>query len=92
MMQYMGRENGEDYNSDFLVMLNTWEGAAKYFAARTAKVPQPIELARMLGWISRHATHRGGMGANNLAEACAAASSLVAAKHTAERPAWTDRA
>jgi hypothetical protein len=30
MLQYMGRENGEDYHSDFTVMLNTWEGAVRF--------------------------------------------------------------
>ena len=25
MLELMGRENGEDYSTDFLVMLNTWE-------------------------------------------------------------------
>jgi len=32
MIQYMGRENGEDYATDFLVMLNTWEGAILYLS------------------------------------------------------------
>ena len=27
MLQFMGRENGEDYNADFLVMLEIWEAA-----------------------------------------------------------------
>jgi hypothetical protein len=58
MLQYMGRKNGEDYAADFLVMLNTWDGAAKfldkskgYRKAGTA-IPsqtQPIEIARLLG-------------------------------------------
>jgi hypothetical protein len=29
MLQFMGRENLDDYNADFLVMLQTWEGRRK---------------------------------------------------------------
>jgi hypothetical protein len=51
MLQFMGRENGEDYNSDFVIMLNTWDGAAAYFRAISRKSAQPIEIARLLGWV-----------------------------------------
>ena len=34
MLQFMGRENGEDYNADFLVMLETWEAATRSIADR----------------------------------------------------------
>lgn len=51
MLQFMGRENMEDYNADFLVMLETWEAAVKFRAPALGK-PQPIDIARLLGWTS----------------------------------------
>ena len=30
MLQFMGRENGEDYSAEFLVMLNTWGRRHKF--------------------------------------------------------------
>jgi hypothetical protein len=38
MLQFMGRENGEDYNAEFLVMLNTWEAAARFFPRMRGKI------------------------------------------------------
>ena len=43
-MQYMGRENMEDYNADFLVMLESWEAAIKY-CGRGRENPQTIDVA-----------------------------------------------
>jgi hypothetical protein len=37
----MGRENMEDYNADFLVMLESWEAAMKLPAARRRKTSRP---------------------------------------------------
>ena len=37
MLQFMGRENAEDYNADFLVMLETWEATAKDSHLREAE-------------------------------------------------------
>jgi ParB-like chromosome segregation protein Spo0J len=48
MLQYMGRENGEDYNSDFLVMLNTWEEAAEFYREIRQNL-KPLEIAQLLG-------------------------------------------
>jgi hypothetical protein len=48
MLKFMGRENGEDYSTEFLVMLNTWEGAVK-FAHDHAQKLQPLAIARTLG-------------------------------------------
>ena len=42
MLKYMGRENGEDYSTHFLVMLNTGEGAVGFFQ-RSGKKSQPIK-------------------------------------------------
>jgi len=44
MLQFMGRENGEDYKSDFNIMLNTWDGAIKF--SGTGK--SDVEIARLL--------------------------------------------
>ena len=46
MLQFMGRENMEDYNADFLCMLETWEAAVK-FAHRSAQNSKPIDIARL---------------------------------------------
>ena len=61
MLQFMGRENSEDYGADFSVMLETWQAAVKYLgvkkpdsdAACPAGSTQPIEIARFLGWTRR---------------------------------------
>jgi hypothetical protein len=46
----MGRENMEDYNADFLCMLETWEAAVKFRSPTGERKAQPIEIARLLGW------------------------------------------
>ena len=46
----MGRENMEDFNSDFLVMLASWEAAQKFLISAEIKTAQPLETARLLGW------------------------------------------
>lgn len=47
----MGRENMEDYNSDFLTMLETWEAAAEHlFPSMDGNTTQPIAIAKLLGW------------------------------------------
>jgi hypothetical protein len=50
MIGFMGRENLEDYNADFLVMLETWESARAYLSAFARKTPQSVEVAHLLGW------------------------------------------
>ena len=47
----MGRENSEDYGTDFLTMLNTWEGAIKF----SKQIPgdhrvQDVDISKLLGW------------------------------------------
>lgn len=54
MLQFMGRENGEDYTTDFLTMLNTWEGAIDFLTPPklSAKAEQKIE--NTLDQLQRH--------------------------------------
>jgi hypothetical protein len=54
MLKFMGRENMEDYNADFLTMLETWE-AASVFESPDSGVKQPLEIAKLLSW---HQTRR----------------------------------
>jgi len=42
------REVGEDYNAEFLIMLNTWE-APMDFSAAPRKNPQPVDILGFLG-------------------------------------------
>jgi ParB-like chromosome segregation protein Spo0J len=44
MLRFLGRENLEDYNADFLVMLETWEAASEYCGARAPLRTAPISL------------------------------------------------
>ena len=46
----MGRENMEDYNADFLCMLETWEAGLVFWPSIDGKTAQPLEIARLLGW------------------------------------------
>jgi hypothetical protein len=80
MVQYMGRENGEDYSADFLIMLNTWEAGAK-FAREREQNPKPTDIARLLGW-TRPQPQRGGIDMmNDVASACSGASVLIEEGH-----------
>lgn len=47
MLKYMSRENGEGYSTQFLVMLNTWEGAVEFFRSPGKKF-QDVDIARIL--------------------------------------------
>jgi hypothetical protein len=88
MLQFMGRENGEDYSANFLVMLNTWEGARGFVAKSMLKEkmrnnfrasPEPIDIARLLGWTER--SHETGDRLTYVASACHAAHALIVAGH-----------
>ena len=46
----MGRENGEDYRTDFLVLLETWEAAANKHSSRDEGSTQPVDIAKFLGY------------------------------------------
>jgi len=75
MLQFMGRENLEDYNADFLCMLETWEAGTKFKSSVEDKQVQPIAIARLLGWTRQH--ENGNTILNNTASACHAAHALV---------------
>jgi hypothetical protein len=50
MLQFMGRENMDDYNADFLTMLETWDAAIGYVTSRDVTEVQPIVITELLGW------------------------------------------
>jgi hypothetical protein len=75
MLQFMGRENLEDYNADFLVMLETWEAAEIFIAARDrAQNPETLVIAQLLGWIRGN---RDTYRINDVAVATSSASKLI---------------
>lgn len=75
MLQFMGRENGEDYNADFLSLLETWEAAVKFSGRIRPNKSQPIEVARLLGWTRKADGSEDRM--NHAASACNAAHALI---------------
>jgi ParB/RepB/Spo0J family partition protein len=93
MLKFLGRENLEDYNADFLVMLETWEAASEYCGARARAVNKSsdlIDIAKILGWVKveRSSHGRGAEGkvvnavrTNDTAEGCHAAATLIAGGH-----------
>jgi hypothetical protein len=76
MLQFMGRENLEDYNADFLCMLETWEAAAKFAASIDAEKRPPLVIAQLLGWTDPRTDRDGAPMLNMTARACNAAHSL----------------
>jgi len=78
MVQFMGRENLEVYNADFLVMLNSWEAAQQFLAARARQNPQDIEIACLLGWTQMN---KERVVSNHVARACSDALKLMAGGH-----------
>ena len=81
MLQYMGRENMEDYNADFLCMLETWEAAAKFLSSSNEKTSQAVDVAQLLGWTDLQAGRTVIM--NNTARACGAAHALISGGYLA---------
>lgn len=77
MLQFMGRENMEDYNADFLAMLETWEAAVR-FVRRAGQKGEPIEIASILGWTNIH-VQREIPQLSDTARACYAAHALILA-------------
>jgi hypothetical protein len=73
MVQWMGRENLDEYQASFAVLLETWEAAVTFSRAHEARY-QPIDVARLLGWVTD-----GKM--TQAARACSAAHSLIEAGH-----------
>jgi ParB family chromosome partitioning protein len=88
MLQFMGRENLDDYAASFMVLLETWEAAEKYVEKDLEPVHrhsvQVIEIARLLGWvISRGGSRSGEQTMTNTAKACNAAHKLIVGGHLA---------
>ena len=82
MLQYMGRENLEDYDSSFLIQLESWEAAIKsnLLPERSGKNAQALDIAKLLGWTEVSHPEReedSGLQLNNTARACAAAYALI---------------
>ena len=75
----MGRENLEDYNADFLTMLQTWDAAVNYFPSTDGKRDQPIEIANLLGWAQLRKPNSVQM--NRTADACNATYKLLQDGH-----------
>jgi hypothetical protein len=78
MLQYMGRENLEDYNAVFLIQLESWEAALKsgLVPSVLGKTHQPIEIAKILGWTDIHSKSSSAQ-LNHTALACNAAYVLI---------------
>jgi len=85
MLQYMGRENGEDYSTNYLIMLNTWEGAVLFLENQRVsdnsdlnqnKV-QPLDIARVIGWVMLDG--KGYEAMSRVAIACNAGHKLIEA-------------
>jgi len=74
MLQFMGRENLEDWNADFLIMLESWE-AASSFRERAPEKVEPLEIAAVLGWSCKSSDGYERMNAT--AKACNAALKLI---------------
>lgn len=78
MIKFMGRENGEDYSTDVLIMLNTWEAGIKFLSRAPGKKSEAIDIARLLGWVRPHGK---GEQLDDTAEACFGAHFLIEGGH-----------
>jgi len=76
MLQFMGRENLEDYNADFLVMLETWEAADTFLRGELLTKTQDADIARLLGW-TMGTKSDDSIRINDTAKACASAARLI---------------
>jgi hypothetical protein len=54
MLQFMARENVEDYNADFLFMFESWEAAIEY-SGRGRENVEAVDISRLLGWTDKGA-------------------------------------
>jgi ParB family chromosome partitioning protein len=83
MLQYMGRENLEDYNAVFLIQLESWEATLRsgLVSRSLDRNRQAIEIATLLGWLVDGKRDHPVMNAT--AEACDAAYTLIeSGRHT----------
>ena len=78
MIAMLGRENLEDFNSDYLVQLQTWKAAVR-FSEISEKKRDDVEIARLLGWTARDSSGYDKM--NDTARACATGHKLLAGRH-----------
>jgi hypothetical protein len=78
MLRYKGRENLEDYDAVFLIQLESWEAAINSGLApeSSGKTSQPIEIAKLLGWIRFHSRDKAPQ-LNDTARACNAAYAAI---------------
>lgn len=82
MIKAMAHENGEDYSTDFLIQLNTWEGGLRYLSSfHETKNPEALEVARLLGMTYDDPAGKYGDRLGNIAMACKAAHALIGAGH-----------
>lgn len=85
MIQFMGRENLDDYAASFAVLLETWEAAVAYVIehSKESLEHQVFDTARLLGWMRTRGSGRqaGQDTLTNVAAACNAAHKLIVAGH-----------
>ena len=82
MIGYMGRENMEDFNAEFMTMLEAWEAGVEFLKLGKVSRPQNTDVARLLGWTRPNPKKDKNYEiVNSTAEACAAAAELVAGGH-----------
>lgn len=76
MLAFMGRENLEDYNADFLCMLESWEAGWDFAqnSPHAGENIQAIDVSKLLGWTRNN---KGHLASNHTANACAAAKKLI---------------
>jgi len=78
MLQFMGRENLEDWNADFACMYEAWDaGHDLLFTRDPENVPKASEIATLLGWNKKNGEP------NDTAQACYSAKKLLDADHLA---------
>lgn len=75
MLEYMGRENLEDYNADFLCLLEAWEAAYDFTCPKASENIEVIQVAKLLGWT--RTSKDGYVVSNHAALTCDAASRLI---------------
>jgi ParB-like nuclease domain len=84
MLQYLGRENGEDYSAEYLVMLNTWEAGHVFLFRAIGRNPEPVEIARLLGWMRISHRQTGDHEVmSDVANACSNGMALIKGSHLA---------
>lgn len=82
MLQFMGRENLEDYNANFMVMLETWEAAVGFLRRDRAANLEAVDIAAVLGWVTIPQYKKSGdLAMKDVAQACSAAARLIAGGH-----------